>query len=489
LTLDFKLENLIRDDWGKEQRPKTFPVRIPIILPYDGQLLRETVHVRHPRRLQLIHTEEETGWKKKETQGTPLSESPSESVYQTEQAESLLLLGAALKTPELSGTATVEKGWIRRWLQNSSCIDHACYRISTNLSQLTITLPEHVRSDRTTVKVDHQRVVIPRNEQNPRELRIPFPPLSNETVPSATIPSSPLWMDFPERETFRTLEIQYEIPVLTSLNHLTLDMPVFPPEVTVRPVYCQVILPNMRHLLSCNVEWMPQYRWQWDGRFMSRKSDLSQQELEDWIGILHSDPISPAWNSYLFLAFHPESDLQLDLVDRSTLILVSSGLILLFGLIMIYFPRLRYPGVLFTFLVLFVSAFTYRVTMGILFLQAGVIGFVLVLIASFLYRMFVYGDPWWGTVSGSLSTPGRKEHTNPLGRLVVSTDEGHSDPARVRVLPNGHAESDSPVSSNEHLLSETGVPEVSLRKNDDPVHQDETDATSHPISEKERGEP
>jgi len=478
LTLDFKLKNQIRDDLGKEQRLRTFPVRIPVVLRHDGQLIRETVHIRYPRGLQVNHTEDETGWKKMEPPGASLPPSQSESVYQTEQADSLLLLGVILKNAELFGT-TIENGWIRHWLQDSGRTDCACYRVSTDRSHLTMILPDLVRTDNISVKVDGRNVTAERNGQNARELRIPFPPPSPGTTPSAAMPP----LDLPDNESLRTLEIRYEVPMNTSLNRLTLDMPTFPPEVVVRPVYCQVILPNTRHLLSCNAEWMPLFRWRFGGGFLSRKSEWTQQELENRVGTSRTEPISPTLNTYLFIAFHPESKVQLNLADRSTLVLVSSGLILLFGLILIYFPRLRYPGVLFTFLVLFVSAFAYRVTPAILFLQAGVIGFVLVLVASFLYRMFVSGDPWRGTVPGSLSASEWKDAAR-FGHPVISSDAPLSDPAGVKVPQADPEASDSQAAGEERALAK---PDVSGRKNDDAVPDDVPDGISHPVSEGERG--
>jgi len=368
-------------------------------------------------------------------------------------------------------------------LQGSGRTDCACYRVLTNLSHLTITLPDLVRTDNISVEVDGRDIVPERNEQNARELRIPLLPPSQGMTPSTAMPSSPLWFVLPENESLRTLEIQYEVPMKTSVNRLTLDMPVFPPEVVVRPVYYQVILPNTRHLLSCNAEWMPLYRWRFGDGFLSRKSDLTQQELEDQVDVSQTEPISPALNSYLFIAFHPESKVQLNLADRSTLVLVSSGLILLFGLILIYFPRLRYPGVLFTFLVLVVSVFVYQVTLAVLFLQAGVLGFVLVLIASFLYRMFVSGDPWRGTIAGSLSASEWKVSAR-LGFPGISPDEGYSDPAKVKIMAADQAEPDSHVSGEERVLMN---PEPAGQKNEDAVLDENSDATSPSVSEKERG--
>ena len=485
LALDFKLTTQIRDDLAQNLPTSTVQVKVPIVLPHDGQLVQETVQVHNPGRFQLTHDEEATGWKNVEPPKSQTLLSHSES-YLTETATPLLSLGVALKNVDRSGTTTIEKGWVRSWLLGSGRVDCACYRVSTNLSHLTMKLPEETHADRIVikiVKVNDRKVEI---ERNGRELRIPLISPSRDTFTDATAQSSFLWRDLPESESLHTLEIWYEVPQVTSSNSVALEMPSFLPEVVKCPMYCQVILSSSRHLLSCNPEWMPQYQWRWDGGFLSRKPDLTQQELESWVGVSPFEPISPALNSYLFITFRPESGIQLDLVDRSTLILVSSGLILLLGLILIYFPRTRYPGVLFTSLVLFVSAFAYRTTMAILFLQAGAIGIVLALIGAFLYRMFVIGDPWRGAAFGSLSSVGRKDHSRVV-RRDASSHEQHSDMAGIQVVPGDQGDSDSPDSGKSPALLTNGDRSVSVRINDDVVHQADSNVTDAPIEKEGNG--
>ena len=489
LALDFKLTNQIRDDLAQERPTSTFQVKVPIILPHDGQLIGETVHVSNPRGLQL-NDEEAIGWKKMESPRHQAVSSRSESIYHTETATPLLSLGAAFKNIDRPGTTTIDKGWVRSWLLQSYRVDCAFYQISTNMRHLTIILSDQVHADRIiikAVKVNDRKVEV---ERNGRELNIPLFPLSNETSSSVgTSPSYP-WLDLTESESLHTVEIWYELPQITSSNIVTLELPSFHPEVIVRPVYCQVILPNSRHLLAGHPAWMPQYRWRFDGGFFSRKPDLTQQELEDWIGVAHAEPISSTLNSYLFITFRPEAEVQLNLVDRSTLILVSSGLILLLGLILIYFPRIRYPGVLFTFLVLFAAVFAYRTSIAILFLQAGIIGFILALIAMFLYRMFVIADPWHGLTSRSLTTVGLKEPSK-LVRPEILPDEHHLDDsdnaARVRVVPSDQADSDSHGSGKAPALPMNGEYPVTERTNEDALQQEDSNVTGVP-TEQERND-
>lgn len=437
LTVNFNLKNQNNVDLGSMQPTTTTQVTVPIVLPYDGRLLQETVHVRYPREIRLNHDEETTGWVKLESPSLTAGNSPRlTNTYRTEKATSTLLLGASLKNADLLGTASVDKGWVRCWLLGSGRIDCACYRVTTRLSHFAITLPEHIRGEKVFIYVDNRR--INDFERKGRDLRIPLTGLPGDSSPTTTRPSTVL-LDVPESGRTRTIEIQYEVSMHTSLNHFSLEMPKFSSDTIVRPVYCQVVLPSSRHLIACRQDWMPQFQWRFaDGRF-SRKSELAQRELEDWVGVAPGEPVSPDLNSYLFISFHPETNVEIDVADRSTLVLVSSGLVLLFGLMVIYFPRVRYPGVILTSLVLFVSFFVYRVTLTIIFLQAGAVGFLLVLIASFLYRLFVSGDSWKTLPARSIAG---HETAGPL--LPVDDRSGQrSDLARVRVA---HGESE-PVDS------------------------------------------
>ena len=491
LTLEFKLTNQIREDFAQNLTTSTVQVKVPVVLPHEGQLVKETVRVRHPQGLQLTHDDVATGWKKTESRMTPATSLRSESVYQTESATPLLSLGAALKNTDRTGTMTVEKGWVRSWLLGTGRVDYACYRISTNMSHLTVRLPDHVRTDGMIVKVDDRTVKLDDRtvmfNRKDCELTIPLMADANDSVSVAAPQLSPAWLDLPDTDSIHTVEIWYEVTLATSVNHLTLDMPSFRPSVIVRPTYCQVILPNSRHLLACHPAWMPQYRWRWDGGFFARKPDVTQLELEDWIGVAHGEPISPTLNNYLFMTFHPESKVPLDIVDRSTLILISSGLVLMLGLILIYFPRIRYPGVLFTFLVLLIAAFAYRTTFAVLFLQAGTIGVVLSLIAVFLYRLFVIADPWRGMASGSLAAVGMKDRS----RFVppdVSTDEHHSDDAvRKRIASSDREDSVCHDSGKTDALPANGEANASLRKYDDAVQEDDTNVTDAPQEQERNG--
>ena len=483
LTVNFKLKSQSNSDLGGMLPRTTTQVAVPIILPNDGNLLHETVNIRYPREIRLNHDEETTNWVKLESPSSTVgSSSRLTNTYRTEKPTNILSLGASLKNAELLGTATVEKGWVRCWLQGSGRTDCACYQITTRLSHFTVTLPENIRSDKVVIKVDNHPVEF---ERKGNVLRIPLtssPNVVSGSTSATSRPSSVLF-DTPENDRPRTVEIWYEVSMYASSNKFSLEMPKFSVDTIVRPVYCQVILPSSRHLLAYRQNWMPQFQWRFVEGSFSRKPELSQSELENWVGIAPGDPISPSWNSYLFLSFHPEVNVEIDVADRSTLVLVSSGLVLLLGLVFIYFPRTRYPGVVFTSMVLFVSFFAYRITLTIIFLQAGVVGFLLVLMASFLYRLFISANTWKhlpvrplpGSATAGLSP-------------AYPVEEDRSNLARVRVARSESAVADSSSSDGGTQLYPRPNGDRKFRENDNVSPNAPSDIIDNPTDENDRGD-
>ncbi|MDR1383964.1 MAG: hypothetical protein LBJ67_08995 [Planctomycetaceae bacterium] len=469
LTLSFSLPQQEKPNIPKD---KTIQADIPVILPMDGKLLQESVRVRLPREIQeILARPDENEW---ESESPFLADVPSmtekilshrqpEILYHARQPISTLALGIAQDNANLLGGTTIEKSWVQVWLLPSGRVDHAVYRLTSRHDQLTIILPESVRNVKTLpVKIDGRKIDVPL--ENDHSLKIP---LFSETIPqtienavftanaiskeSRTIDAFNIDSTQPRKTIFgvfetecpHTLELWYEVSAVTGTNRLMMELPKFPDEITtLLPMYCQVILSSSRHLLSCHSNWIPQYQWTFQNGYFSRTSELSQSQLEDWIGVEHSEPVTGELNSYLFRSLNPQTSCEINVADRSTLALISSGVILLIGLIFIYFSKMRYPGIVFTTVVLFASFFAYRVTMTILFLQTGALGLILVLLAMFLYRMFAVGASWeysmvepgTAALSGYTHPPQKAVPIAAVNPLVSNTDSDSSDQERARVV-------------------------------------------------------
>ncbi|MDR1492351.1 MAG: hypothetical protein LBT05_06495 [Planctomycetaceae bacterium] len=508
LTLSFSLPQQEKPNIPKD---KTIQADIPVILPIDGKLLQESVRVRLPREIQgILARPDENEWESESpfladvspTTEKILSRRQPEILYHARRLISTLTLGIAQDNANLLGETTIEKGWIQIWLLPSGRVDRAVYQLTSRQDQLTIILPESVRNVKTLpVKIDGRKIDVPL--ENNHSLTIPLvPETTPQTVADSVFASNAISQesrtnetsnaDFPpprktifgkfETECPHTLELWYEVSAVTEVNRFDMELPKFSDKTAVFPMYCQVILSSSRHLLSCNSNWIPQYQWTFQNGYFSRTSELSQSELEDWIGVEHSEPVTGELNSYLFRSLNPQTSCKINVADRSTLALVSSGIILLIGLIFIYFPKTRYPGIVFTALVLFGSFFAYRVTMTILFLQTGALGLILVLLAMFLYRMFAVGEGWeyTRTESGIAALSGYSQSTQKIAALAAASpaandaDYDSSGEERVRVA----------VATKENIASEAVNVVVSDTQNSDWI-DDRTQAYQPPPEQPE----
>jgi hypothetical protein len=105
-------------------------------------------------------------------------------------------------------------------------------------------------------------------------------------------------------------------------------------------------------------------------------------------------PIATESNQYLFSSLQPVSEASIYVVDRSLIVLFSSGLSLFIGLVLIYFPRTRYAGSLFGLGIALLTVILYRPAPVFLMLQASSFGVFLALGAGCVYRI-VYREEKW----------------------------------------------------------------------------------------------
>ncbi len=113
---------------------------------------------------------------------------------------------------------------------------------------------------------------------------------------------------------------------------------------------------------------------------------LSQSELEAWTGATHESDLPPATRQYLFSTTGGEHALEVHLVRRSVLVLISSGLVLVVGLGLLYWPAVRHPAmVLVTAVAIAATAALWPYT-AVLCAQTAALGLLLVLLAIALHH-------------------------------------------------------------------------------------------------------
>ena len=106
-------------------------------------------------------------------------------------------------------------------------------------------------------------------------------------------------------------------------------------------------MPGNEHLLGVPDHMTPEQEWLWNGWSWRRKAYMDQQDLELWIDASVQQAVPVQTNQYLFTTIGPVRTFTVQTVRRSSLVLVVSGLTLLVGLLLIYFPGIRHPSLLF----------------------------------------------------------------------------------------------------------------------------------------------
>lgn len=128
----------------------------------------------------------------------------------------------------------------------------------------------------------------------------------------------------------------------------SLESPHFSDEQIAAQVHWQVELPLHQHLFTEPAGFTPEFRWRAGRVFWSRQTDLSERDLETWIGAASGPALAAGQNAfgdgnrYVFEAFGPPPQLAFRAMSRSGIVLVGAGTALFVGLILVKWPATRH---------------------------------------------------------------------------------------------------------------------------------------------------
>ncbi|MCL2306086.1 MAG: hypothetical protein FWC43_12150, partial [Planctomycetaceae bacterium] len=427
------------------QREMTMRIPVPQILPADAEIVEQTVVVSAPGGVNIVLADgnvssgfgkvvpsnislnademspveignQDNPWRKLEKNGR--DSGFQETIFSTISWESTLSLSVQLEHKDILGTTVVERAWIQTWLADRIRVEQASFRIQNDREKIALFLPTGF--DRTRVYVTWDNTQVPFQYEE-----------------GAIVIMQPK----EQRSQSHLLVVKYQMTneAFSSSVRVKIDLPYFDSDVWVRRTYWQVILsPQSRHLFGDLPGWTPEFHWNWTGLYWKRISSLSQDELELWIGASEKQDWSdsPEITHYLFSSFNPQRRSELFIIGREKLVLFSSGVILLVGFALIYFPRLRQLGVLFALAVLLVSIFLYQPTPALLVFQASILGVVLSLVSAILARILSRESDWkyiQPLASPSVLTPIKGTmvpssiSSEPQELLVESTHQIHGE--------------------------------------------------------------
>ncbi|MFO0870948.1 MAG: hypothetical protein U0935_18625 [Pirellulales bacterium] len=260
----------------------------------------------------------------------------------------------------------VRQAWVQSWFGRQWRQDRVVLRVQSSERRMVVTLPPQVPREDLLVAVDGRR------------------------IQPGTTADGGLRVDWGAADIRleRTVELSYLVPREQGrTGRLTVSLPQVVGARGEQRWLWQLVLPPTEHLIAPPAGWVAQRRWLWQAGFIDQRMIGTQGELEQ---ALHAAPqVEPPAeaNQYLFSSFAPPAELEIQVIDRTVLVLVASGAILLLGLLLMYSPRLRHPGMLWLVAVAGAGLSALAPSLAVLGLQAAALGLVLVMCGLFVRRL------------------------------------------------------------------------------------------------------
>ncbi len=271
---------------------------------------------------------------------------------------------------------TTDKMWLQTWLSPSGREDRAVWQLTTSASSVTFRLPT-ITASNILVLVDGKQTTF------------------------ALQPSGVLKIDVPSssRTQERVIELWYTLGTGLSssgYSQRTLDPPTMVEAPSTRRFFWQLCLPESQLLLVDPPGYGSQTSWQQQGPWWSRRSSLSQRDLEDWIAATHQDQLPPALQQSLYADFGKPRPLVVTVISRRLLILIVSGLVVLVGLAILQLTWARHPSLLLVAGITIFAASAMFPYGAFLAAQAAMIGMA-AMVATSLFAYLTSGRVFWIT--------------------------------------------------------------------------------------------
>jgi hypothetical protein len=165
----------------------------------------------------------------------------------------------------------------------------------------------------------------------------------------------------------------------------SLPAPRFSDELRIGQVYWQVELPYKEHLFTEPAGFAPEYRWEFGRSLWTREPDMSDLELQQWIGTAAGPApltVRPGENRYLFGTSGDVPQLAFHTMGIGSLWLSGAGLALGIGWALIRWPVIRHPGTLLAAVFAVALAGVWSSGPVLVLMQPALMGVVLAVLAA-----------------------------------------------------------------------------------------------------------
>jgi len=321
-------------------------------------------------------------------------------------------LGMVARGPRNTGTAIATRAWVQTWLNADGRRDRASFRVRTGGKPIQVRLPDGADTSKIQLFVDGDPVEW--GDTGRREM----------TVLMAG--------EADRREHLLELFYTFE-PGRSPPGAMTLELPQIAGVDWVKRVFWQVVLPGNEELVAAPAGLTPETIWGWQGVRWGNRPRLATKDLELWMDTSRSSQVPAGASQYLFSSFGPVESVALRTTNRSLIVLVASGVVLIGGLIWIYVPHVRRVWlVLLTIVVFAYFALAYPEP-AIFVAQAAVLGIALAIVARHLYWFVIERRVAKGVVHGTAFFTADRSTTQTQPRHVGGSS--HAGSATVPAIP------------------------------------------------------
>jgi len=342
-------------------------LRVPLVMPLDAELTGNNVLVTPGAEQQV---EVVSGvWSSVEGE---LSQTALPGTREFASAQRTAEIRLKLHA-ESGGNAAVlvDRAWLQTCVTKSATAarqDRAVFQFTTRRHELEIILPDGAAYEQVSVQLNGAAV-----SPRVRAERVLMIPLSANVEPGRYV-----------------LCLQYHFPgPRASRGAMKFYFPSLGDDTWVCRAYWQLLLPPEEHLVVSPSELTGEFAWGWNSFYFGRQPVRSQADLESWVGLRHpgSTPAPAGMNIYLFSSLGRIGSCEIVTAGRSTIVFVSSGIVLLAGLLLIYLRAARHPAVLLVATAIMVGLIAIHPELALLAGQASAVGLSLALLAAFLRQL------------------------------------------------------------------------------------------------------
>ena len=302
----------------RPETPAGVPLEVPLLVPLDGETSENELRLITSEEISIRHVDE--AWSPVEATSSTTAASPATgSLYRAVAPRHEVMLGLQWEEAEPVRELHVQRMWVQTVWLGTGRLERAACRLSTASSSAVVNLPPGA----TDIEgfVDSARIEA-----------------------AAHTAGEPLVLSLPHvSDDVHVIDLRYRIE---GNDAASLVAPTIENATSLGRTYRQLVFAPDVWLWNSPSDLIAEYDWTRSGPFWVRKPRLSQEELENWIGVQHDSPLPERANVYLFSDYGSVASWTPRALRRSTAVLLASSLVLAGALALLYLPGLRRPGLL-----------------------------------------------------------------------------------------------------------------------------------------------